>query len=243
VLPSGADQAVGGALSCCLHSKGAQRSSHRPQFTAVEVPTSRVRPVAIAVTCETMSGVMLSSAAATGFTLDWIVHPTTATHFLDHCWERQPHLVGRQDPAYFADLPRIDAVDELIVATAPTATRSRDDGHLVRTGPDGTTSHRAFPIGADGLPDIHSVYRGYSDGFSIVLTGSTGARRGWRCSTGASNASSIIASGRTSTSLPAAPRGSAATSTIRPPGHGARPAARDRARRPGAARARQGPAR
>jgi hypothetical protein len=107
--------------------------------------------------------------AAAASILDWIIHPTAPAYFLDNHWEKKPHLVGRKDPAYFGELPGLDSVDELIVATASAATRPRDDGSLVRTGPDGTISQREFPIGADGLPDIHSVYRAYSDGYSIVL--------------------------------------------------------------------------
>jgi lysine-specific demethylase/histidyl-hydroxylase NO66 len=95
--------------------------------------------------------------------------PVATAGFLRTNWETQPLAIDRDSPRYFAALPGLDAVDELITATACGSSRSGDDGRLVRAEQDGTLSQRSFRLGPRGFPDIQDVYRAYDDGYSVVL--------------------------------------------------------------------------
>jgi bifunctional lysine-specific demethylase and histidyl-hydroxylase NO66 len=101
--------------------------------------------------------------------LDWILAPVKRDHFLGAHWEKGELLVGRADQAYFARLPGLDSVDEIITATTSGPARSGNDGQVVRTERDGTRSQRAIPLLDNGVPDIQDVYRAYGDGYSVVV--------------------------------------------------------------------------
>lgn len=103
------------------------------------------------------------------FGLDWLIAPIAGTAFLREHWERAPLFVAREDPSYFRDLPGLDAVDELITATASGPARTDDEGRIVRTDRNGVLSERAIALGANGVPDIQDVYRAYDGGHTIVL--------------------------------------------------------------------------
>ncbi|MFL6075186.1 MAG: cupin domain-containing protein [Mycobacteriales bacterium] len=101
--------------------------------------------------------------------LDWLLSPVAPAAFVDEYWEAAPLLVSRGKPEYFADLPGLDAVDELIGATVASRERPADGERVVRSEPDGTLTERAVPVGADGAPDVQAVYREYHQGFTIVV--------------------------------------------------------------------------
>ena len=100
--------------------------------------------------------------------LDWVLAPATRAEFFAEHWERRPLLVARADAAYFDDLPGLDAVDDLITATA-TAGGLDEDGRLVKTAPDGNLSERRFQLTSAGVVDIQDIYRAYADGYSVVV--------------------------------------------------------------------------
>jgi lysine-specific demethylase/histidyl-hydroxylase NO66 len=89
--------------------------------------------------------------------------------FLQHYWSKAPLVIKRGIPDYYDGLPDVGDVDELITATTSAANRSTDDGRLVRTEPNGTTSDRVFQLNRHGMPDIQAIYRGYRAGYSVVL--------------------------------------------------------------------------
>jgi bifunctional lysine-specific demethylase and histidyl-hydroxylase NO66 len=103
------------------------------------------------------------------FTLDWLLRPVPVTAFFGSYWETTPLLVSRENPDYFASLPGLDAVDELITATTSSAVRSAGDGRIVRTDPGGVASERSIRLGANGIPDIQDVYRAYHNGYTIIV--------------------------------------------------------------------------
>lgn len=101
--------------------------------------------------------------------LEWLLHPTPVEEFLENHWAKRPLLVERGMPDYYAGLLALDDVDELITSTSPAAARSGDDGRLVRTDRDGTSTSRSFRLNDRGLPDIQDIYRAYRSGYSVVL--------------------------------------------------------------------------
>lgn len=103
------------------------------------------------------------------FSLDWLLHPIAVHSFFDNYWQQQPLLVKREQPAYFADLPGLDAVDELITATIPGPMRSDHDGRIVISDRNGVSSERSIRLGNNGIPDIQEIYRQYHNGYSIVV--------------------------------------------------------------------------
>lgn len=103
------------------------------------------------------------------FDLDWLLHPIAKEDFFRAHWESEPLLINREDRNYFAGLPGLDAVDELIASTPVAWTRPGNGGRMVRTDRDGTTSIRYFQLNASGIPDIQDVYRAYENGYTIVV--------------------------------------------------------------------------
>jgi ribosomal protein L16 Arg81 hydroxylase len=103
------------------------------------------------------------------FGLARLLSPVSPDQFLQDCWETRHLFVSRAASDYFADLPGLDAVDELITVTTPGATRSSDDGRLVRREDGGAPRQRGFRTSADGIPDIHDIYRAYHDGHTVIL--------------------------------------------------------------------------
>jgi bifunctional lysine-specific demethylase and histidyl-hydroxylase NO66 len=78
-------------------------------------------------------------------------------------------LVRRDEPGYFADLPGLDAVDELIAATASNRLRLAGGERLVRSEPDGTLTEQTVRVSSNAVPDVQSVYRAYHEGFTVVV--------------------------------------------------------------------------
>lgn len=107
--------------------------------------------------------------AARSFDLDWLLSPVGIEEFLQLHWETAPLLVRRDSPGYFADLPGLDALDELITATTARRLGHNDDGKVVRTERDGSSSQRAIRLDSNGIPDIQDVYRAYRRGYSVVV--------------------------------------------------------------------------
>jgi len=108
-------------------------------------------------------------SAARSFDLDWLLSPVGIDTFLQQYWETAPLLVRRGSPGYFAGLPGVDALDELITATTSRRLGRSDDGKVVRTERDGSSSQRAIRLDGNGIPDIQDVYRAYSRGYSVVV--------------------------------------------------------------------------
>jgi lysine-specific demethylase/histidyl-hydroxylase NO66 len=104
-----------------------------------------------------------------GFNLDWLLAPVPTATFFGRHWETERLFIARDAPDYYASLPGLDAVDELLTATTPRAVRSNDDGRLVKTAPGGALLQRSIGMGRDGIPDVQAVYGAYHDGFTIVL--------------------------------------------------------------------------
>lgn len=103
------------------------------------------------------------------FSLDWLLHPIATEDFFHTYWETRPLFIARERPDYYAGLPGLDDVDELITATTSGGRRSKDDGSIVKSDPDGRYSARNIQLDGNGIPDIHSMYRAYHDGYSIVV--------------------------------------------------------------------------
>lgn len=102
-------------------------------------------------------------------TFEWLLDPVGVDEFLDAYWETEALLIQRDDPHYFAALPGLDDLDELITATTSGRARSIGDGRLVKTDAGGVASSREIPLDREGIPDIQHVYRAYSEGHTLVL--------------------------------------------------------------------------
>lgn len=102
-------------------------------------------------------------------TLGWLLDPVEPAVFFEQHWEAAPLLVRRDEPGYFADLPGLDAVDELIAATASDRLHATGGERLVRTEPEGTLSEQTVRLTRNAVPDVQSVYRAYHDGFTVVV--------------------------------------------------------------------------
>lgn len=99
-----------------------------------------------------------------------LLSPVDTQTFLEQHWETAPLLVRRDDPDYFAGLPGLDDLDELITATASRRIKLvNDDGKVVRTNPDGSANQHTLRLDPNGIPDIADVYRSYSRGYSLVI--------------------------------------------------------------------------
>ena len=107
------------------------------------------------------------------FILDWLLHPIAAKSFFDSYWETEPLLVKREEPDYFAGLPGLDAVDELITATTATTSGAMrgasNDGRLVRSDRRGVVTERSIRLLDNGIPDIQDIYRAYHSGYTVVV--------------------------------------------------------------------------
>ncbi|MFE3635032.1 cupin domain-containing protein [Streptomyces sp. NPDC059168] len=109
-----------------------------------------------------------SSPAVQPLSLDWLLHPVAESDFFQTSWERKPVLVERTNSEYFAGLPGLDSIEELITATSAGRIRSKEDAYLVRSE-HGTPRERGIRLDAKGIPDIQDVYGAYHDGFTVVV--------------------------------------------------------------------------
>lgn len=99
-----------------------------------------------------------------------LLAPVDVQTFLEQHWETTPLLVRRDNPDYFAGMPGLDDLDELITTTAARRTRlDHEDGRIVRTNKDGSSSQHALGLDRNGIPDIADVYRSFHRGYSIVI--------------------------------------------------------------------------
>lgn len=111
---------------------------------------------------------MVSSESET-FSLKWLLSPVTPDDFFTQSYESAPLLVKRDDASYFADLPDLDSVDELLMATVSDRRQPGRGERLVRTEPNGALSEKGVRL-TDGVAvDIQMVYRNYHAGFTIVV--------------------------------------------------------------------------
>lgn len=115
--------------------------------------------------------VVVAADAVSPGGLAWLLHPVEPIQFFGSYWEKRPLEIRRVAPAYYSALPGLTEVDGLITTTVFGAGARTQDGRLVRTGRDGKLSERPFRPGADGLPDIHHIYRSYDEGYTVVLNG------------------------------------------------------------------------
>jgi bifunctional lysine-specific demethylase and histidyl-hydroxylase NO66 len=103
------------------------------------------------------------------FTLDWLLDPVRPATFLAEYWEKSALAVGRVDSRYFAALPGLDSVDELITATSSHSAGQSDDLRIIKTDQEDVLAERRPRALANGLPDIHAIYREYQSGCSLVI--------------------------------------------------------------------------
>ena len=103
------------------------------------------------------------------FTLEWLLDPITPAAFVAHHWEKTALFVNREDPGYFASLPGLEAIDEIITATSSHSSRPADDLRIVRTDRDDVLAERSLQSLPNGMPDIQSIYREYQNGCTVVI--------------------------------------------------------------------------
>ncbi|GAA0912375.1 cupin domain-containing protein [Virgisporangium aurantiacum] len=112
---------------------------------------------------------MSDHSSSCAFSLDWLLAPVQPGAFFERFWETAPVLIDRDAPSYFADLPGLDSVDELIATTVSNRRRPAGGERLVRSAPDGALSERSVPVGINAMPDVQSVYRAYHHGYTVVI--------------------------------------------------------------------------
>jgi bifunctional lysine-specific demethylase and histidyl-hydroxylase NO66 len=103
------------------------------------------------------------------FSLHWLLHPFKALDFLEQFYEAAPLVVSRGEKEYFADLPGLGAVDELLVTTVSSRLRPAEGERLIRKEPDGSLSEQNVRMTGNAAVDIQAVYRSYHDGFTVVI--------------------------------------------------------------------------
>ncbi|GHB50549.1 hypothetical protein GCM10010347_20110 [Streptomyces cirratus] len=103
--------------------------------------------------------------------LDWILHPVITSDFLGSDWETRPLLVARDDIDYFASLPGLNEVEELIAATCGGNSPTRADMRIIRSDRGERPSELDAQLHGNGTPDIQAIYRAYQNGYSVVING------------------------------------------------------------------------
>jgi lysine-specific demethylase/histidyl-hydroxylase NO66 len=101
--------------------------------------------------------------------LQWLLHPVKSLDFCEQFYEAAPLAVSRGEGEYFASLPGLAAVDELLAATVSSRFRSAEGERLIRKESDGSLSEQNVRTTGNGAVDIQAVYRSYHDGFSVVI--------------------------------------------------------------------------
>ena len=96
--------------------------------------------------------------------MDWLVHPSSWSTFLDQTWEQRPAHIQRSDPTYFAELMRLGDLDQLLEYGSLTPPR-------IRIALRGDSVHPDEYVRQDGSLDLHSVRRLYASGQSLILNG------------------------------------------------------------------------
>jgi lysine-specific demethylase/histidyl-hydroxylase NO66 len=103
------------------------------------------------------------------FSLHWLLHPFKALDFLEQFYETAPLVISRDEKEYFADLPGLGAVDELLVTTVSSRLRPAEGERLIRKEPDGSLWEQNVRMTGKAAVDIQAVYRSYHDGFTVVI--------------------------------------------------------------------------
>ncbi len=103
------------------------------------------------------------------FSLPWLLHPVKPVDFYERHYEAAPLLVNRGEQAYFASLPGLDAVDDLLTTTVSSRSRPTEGERLVRSEPDGNLSQQNVRLTGAAAVDIQAIYRSYHDGFTVVV--------------------------------------------------------------------------
>ncbi|MFJ5552057.1 cupin domain-containing protein [Streptomyces sp. NPDC093225] len=101
--------------------------------------------------------------------LDWLIHPFGSDEFYKLHYETAPLCVRRDNAAYFAGLPDLDSVDELLSTTVSNRVNSRHGERLTRFEADGSSSDRSARVTSNASVDIHGIYRSYHSGFTVVI--------------------------------------------------------------------------
>jgi ribosomal protein L16 Arg81 hydroxylase len=104
----------------------------------------------------------LAAAPADKLSLDWLIRPVSKEVFLEHYWEKQPLIIKRSQPNYFAALLSLDDVDRVITTLDlryPTITLKNADREI--TADDYTLR--------GGSLDVAKVYQLFVEGSTIAL--------------------------------------------------------------------------
>ena len=110
-----------------------------------------------------------SPKIARPFSLEWLLDPITPATFVDSYWEREPLIVNRDDLDYFASLPGLKTIDEIITATSSHSSRPTDDVRIVKTDRHGVLSEHKVQSTPNGVPDIQRIYREFRRGASVGI--------------------------------------------------------------------------
>jgi bifunctional lysine-specific demethylase and histidyl-hydroxylase NO66 len=115
-----------------------------------------------------------SPAAAAGrssrrFSLQWLLDPIHPDEFVAHQWEKRPLFISRSDSRYFANMPGLDDVDELITATSSHSSATITDVRIIKTDQDDVLAERRPQALPSGVPDIQAIYREYQRGCSVAV--------------------------------------------------------------------------
>ncbi len=100
--------------------------------------------------------------------LAWLLDPVLPETFLTEHWECAPLFVCRSNPHYYAGLPGLGNVDELITATT-SRSFGTEDVRILRTDEAGELSAQTPGSLDNGLPDIQAMYRDYQQGCSLAI--------------------------------------------------------------------------
>jgi lysine-specific demethylase/histidyl-hydroxylase NO66 len=109
------------------------------------------------------------SRSSSAFSLRWLLHPLKLAEFYEQHYEAAPLLVNRGAGAYFAELPDLGTVDDLLATTVSSRLRPAEGERLVRSEADGTLSEQNVRLTANAAVDIQAIYRSYYDGFTVVI--------------------------------------------------------------------------
>jgi len=109
------------------------------------------------------------SLGSSAFSLHWLLDPVKPIDFFDQYYEAAPLFVNHAKDSYFAGLPGLDAIDELLATTVSSRLRPADGERLIRTEPDGNLSEQNVRITGSSAVDIQAIYRSYHDGFTVVI--------------------------------------------------------------------------
>ncbi len=103
--------------------------------------------------------------------LDRLLAPCDRSTFLTEHWERRPHAVHRDDPAYFTDLVSradVDAIAGTLRNRPVTGDQRELEARLIAHR-DGQPMSEPVATDRDGSPDRQQLYRGYASGQTVVL--------------------------------------------------------------------------